>query len=53
MSFIKSFNSLIVIAFAFVIASCTINEDPGPIQYNEQPFAVPTSTDWTLAMPCM
>ncbi|MGE0590731.1 MAG: DUF2807 domain-containing protein [Cyclobacteriaceae bacterium] len=40
MSFIKTFNPLIVIALASVIASCTINEDPGPIQYNEQPFAV-------------
>lgn len=38
MRFLKPFTSLLILIVG--LASCTISEDPGPIQYNEQPFAV-------------
>ena len=40
MHFFKLFNPIILLSVITVLASCTIHEDLGPIQYNEQQYII-------------
>lgn len=40
MRLFNQFHSILAIGFAAVVSSCTVREDPGPIQYNEEVYAI-------------
>ncbi|MEQ8425556.1 MAG: DUF2807 domain-containing protein, partial [Cyclobacteriaceae bacterium] len=40
MHFLKHLTQLSILGIVALISSCNIQEDPGPLQYGERPYAI-------------